>query len=128
MDIQKTVKAYLNIRNHRSDIKKAFTDADNALKESQALLEAAMLGFFQENKMDSVRTDAGTFYRQEDIKPVGSDWSVFYKWMTENDAFEFLQKRLSKGPVVAHMDDNDGDPPPGVSVYREYVIRVRQPK
>lgn len=126
MDMTKIVATHLKIRQKRSEIKKAFDEQDKELKAQQERLEAAMLKFMQDNKMSSVKTDAGTFYRQEEIKPAGSDWDAFYKWVREEDAFDALERRIKKGFIVDYMEENEGELPPGVSVYREFVVRVRK--
>ena len=126
MDTEKLVQVYLRIRQKRSELAKQFKDADDDLKKKQSRLETELLRFLQDNKQESVRTAAGTFYRQEDIKPAGSDWDAFYKWVRENDAFDALERRIKKGFVVDYMEENDGELPPGVSVYREYLVRVRK--
>jgi len=126
VDTEKLVQVYLRIRQKRSELAKQFKDADDDLKKKQSRLETELLRFLQDNKQESVRTAAGTFYRQEDIKPAGSDWDAFYKWVRENDAFDALERRIKKGFVVDYMEENDGELPPGVSVYREYLVRVRK--
>lgn len=120
------VKVYLKIRDKRTELRKEYTEADGKMRAQQDRLEAEMLRFLSQNEMDSVRTEAGTFYRQEDIKPAAKDWDAFYKWIVEKDAFEALEKRVKKQFITEYMEAHDGELPPGVSVYREYVARVRR--
>lgn len=126
MDFSKAVKAYTNLRAARADVRKDFDARDGELKAAQEKIEMYLLNYLNENGMASVKTDNGTFYRQEEIKPSCQDWSAFYAWIKENDAFDALEKRVTKTFVKSYMDDNDGTPPPGVSVYRENVVRVRR--
>lgn len=126
MDVQKMVKAYIKIRDKRSEIKKAFEEQDKALKEKLELIEAEMLRQMQESGIESVKTAAGTFYRQEEITPTGADWDAFFTWVRENDAFDALERRIKKGFIKEYMEAHEGGIPPGVSVYREYVVRVRR--
>jgi hypothetical protein len=37
-----------------------------------------------------------------------------------------LEKRIKKTFVQEWMDAHEGTPPPGVNVYREFVVRVRR--
>lgn len=126
MDINLLTKAHINIRAARSALSKEFDKADGELKAKQTRLEAEMLRFLQANNTDSVRTESGTFYRQEELTPSASDWDALYSWIAENDAFDALEKRIKKTFVKDYMETNDGAIPPGVSVYREYVVRVRR--
>lgn len=126
MDLARVVKAYTNLRDARTALKREYDEKDAQFKEAQGRLEAHMLDFLQKNNMDSVKTEAGTFYRQEEIKPSASDWTSFYGWIKEHDAFDALEKRVTKTFIKDYMDAHDGGLPPGISVYREYVVRVRR--
>lgn len=126
MDVNKLTKVYVKIRDARSEAKRAFEEEDNKLKAKLELLEGQMLKFLLDSKTDSVKTVAGTFYKQEEITPSGSDWQAFYQWVGDNDAYDFLEKRIKKTSIKEYMDMNEGGIPPGVSVHREWVVRVRR--
>lgn len=126
MNAEKLTRAYVNLRDARKQLLDEFNVADRELKEKQERIEAEMLRFMQESDVDSVRTAAGTFYRQENMTPSASDWEALYDWIKKHDAFEALERRVKKGFVKEYMAENDGELPPGISVYREYVARVRR--
>lgn len=126
MDTAKMVKAFVKLRDARTALKREFEDKDNALKSKQELLESQLLKFLNENEMESVKTPHGTFYRQEELTPTGADWDAFYKWIAQNDAFDALERRIKKTFIKEYMEMHSGGIPPGVSVYREYVVRVRR--
>lgn len=126
MDMTKIVKAHIAIRDARKVLSDEFNAKDKDLKAKQERLEAEMLRFMHDSNMDSVRTEAGTFFRQESLKPAASDWDAFYNWIKENDAFDALERRIKATFVKEFMEENDGETPPGVSVYREHVARVRR--
>lgn len=126
MDASKLVKAYLNLREARHVLKRKFDEDDGALKIKQERIEAALLGFLNDNKLDRVATPLGTVYRQEEMTPTAADWSAIYDFVKENDAFEMLERRLKKTFVKEYMEQHEGGVPPGVSVFREFVVRVRR--
>jgi hypothetical protein len=126
MDANKLTNAYVKLRDARKKLADEFNEVDGGLKQKQERLEAEMLRFMTESGVDSVRTPAGTFYRQENMFPSASDWEAFYSWIKKNDAFEALERRVKKGFVKEFMDANSGEVPPGISVHREYVARVRR--
>lgn len=126
MDLNRVTKAYVAIRDERSKIKKAYDTEDIALKEKLTLLEGVMLSHLNDSGTESVRTANGTFYKTEELKPSGSDWQAFYDWIKENDAFEALERRIKRDFIKEHMDTHEGQLPPGVSVHREFVVRVRR--
>lgn len=126
VDLGKITKAFLNIRDARSALRKQFDDSDAEMKKAQERLEAAMLDHLNKHGMESVRTESGTFYRQEDIKPSGSDWESFYAWVKQHDAWDALERRIKKTFIAEYMETHQGQLPPGVSVHREFVVRVRK--
>lgn len=126
MDVSKLARAYVKLRDTRSERKKEFDEGDAVFKGHMETIEAAMLKMLNDGHMDSIKTEAGTFYRQEDIIPQGSDWAAFYDFVRREDAFDFLEKRITKNAVKQYMEQNDGALPPGVSVFRKFVVRVRR--
>lgn len=126
MEAHKMVKAYIKMRQARADLKKKFEEEDKSIKEKMDIIEAEMLRQMQDSGIDSIKTPSGTFYRQEEVTPAGSDWNAFYNWVRDNDAFDALERRIKKTFIKEYMDAHDGGIPPGVSVYREYVVRVRR--
>lgn len=126
MDNAKAVKAYLKLRDARTALKREYEEADLKLTQQQERIEKALLHHLNETKTNSVATDYGTFYRQEVVTPTGSDWEAFYDWVKKNDAFDALEKRIKKTFITEYMEEHKGAIPPGVSVYREYVVRIRR--
>jgi hypothetical protein len=126
MDTNALTKTYVKIRDARTALKRKFDEEDGKLKAKLERLEGAMLKFLQESGIDSAKTENGTFYRQEEITPTGSDWDRFYQWIAENDAVDALERRIKKTFVKEYMETHEGAIPPGVTVYREYVVRVRR--
>lgn len=128
MDTDRLVRAYVKMRDHKTAMVREHEAALKLHEEKMEKVEAALLGFLNANKVDSVATKHGTFYRQENLTPTGSDWGAFYNWVRENDAFEALERRIKKTFIKEYMDAHEGGVPPGVSVFREYVVRIRRGK
>lgn len=125
MDIGEMVELQQAIKSARSEAKRAFEDKDAELAADLRRVELAILKFLMDNGIKSVKTEHGTAYQQEDILPTCSDWSAFFAWVRKNNAFDALEKRIKK-TFVKEMLDSEGDVPPGVSIIRENVVRVRK--
>lgn len=125
-DINRLTKAYIKIRDARAALKKDWAAEDEKLKGKLEKIEAELLKFLNETNQNSSKTDSGIVYKQEEITPTGSDWAAFYDWVARNNAFDALERRIKKTFVSEYMGTHDGAIPPGVSVYREYVVRVRR--
>lgn len=94
------------------------------IEDQQRMVEGMMLELLRKTGGTALKTSHGTIYRQESVLPIGSDWGAFYDWVKENDAFEFLEKRIKRGEVEKYLEKNGGTPPPGVSVQRKFVAKV----
>jgi hypothetical protein len=127
LDLEKMAKTYLKMRAKCHAITKAADDEVAAIKAKMAVIENAAAQHLHQIKANSVATPAGTFYRQEDIKPSVGDWDALYTWIAEHNEFEMLERRVKKTAVAEYMERTKGHLPPGVAVHREYVVRVRQP-
>lgn len=126
IDNTKVVKAFQNIKAAREELARKFKEEDDALKEKQERLQNFLLDFLNTNGLQNASTETGIFYKQEDVIPTAADWSAFYAWVKENDAFDALEKRITRTFVKNWMDDHDGTPPPGVSVFRKYKVAIRK--
>lgn len=124
--LDRFAKVYVKIRDKRAELKAAFDKQDTELKMQQEKLETAMLAQMNATGLKSARTEFGTVYRQEEVKPSASDWDSLYRWIKDNDAFDALERRIKKTFVTEYMETHDGSLPPGVSVHREFVVRVRR--
>jgi hypothetical protein len=126
IDFARIVKAHINIRDHRQQLKKQFDEADQQFKQAQAKLESVMLDHLNKTGSEAIRTENGTFYAQEEMTPSASDWNMLYDWIKEHDAWEALERRIKKTFIKEFAEAHNGGLPPGVSVFRERIVRVRR--
>jgi len=122
----KVVKAYQKIKAAREELARDFKAKDDELKEKQERLQNFLLDFLNTNGLQNAATETGIFYKQEEVIPTAADWQAFYAWVKENDAFDALEKRITRTFVKNWMDDHEGTPPPGVSVFRKYKVGIRR--
>lgn len=128
LNLAKVAQAYTAIRDARTAKKRAWEKEDLALEEDQDKLKALMLQVMNAGGLQSVRTDYGTIYRTQKLKPSAADWAAVYEWIAADpDRFEMLEKRLKATFVQQYMEENDGALPPGVNAHREYEVAVRRP-
>lgn len=130
--IEQLVKVRNKIDGARKDATKAYETKDGELKAQLEKIDVALLAALDKAGLKSAKTEHGTVYKQIEIQPIGNDWSLFYGWIMEDvDRMDFLQKRIKVTSITDYMDahkDDDDNPllPPGVSVMRKYVARVRK--
>lgn len=124
--IERVVATYLKIRDARKARKAEFETEDRRLAEKLETLEGYLYGRLTAMGVESARTEHGTVYQTTDIIPRGSDWNAFYAWVAENGAFDALEKRIKKTFIATYLEENDGELPPGVSVFRQHTVNVRR--
>lgn len=124
--IEKVVGTFIKIREARRKATVEHEAKDRKLAGQMETLETYLLGRLRDMGARSVATEYGIVYQTLEVKPQAFNWELFYKWVAKNNAFEALEKRLTKKFIVTYMEDNDGDLPPGVKVHRQHAVTIRQ--
>ena len=119
-------KAYINIRAQRSKLLTTYKEQDDELKGQQDKIKMSLLQFCKDNDIDSVRTDAGMFYRTQKKRYWTSDWGSMHSFVVSHGVPEFLEKRLNQTAVKEFLAENPDILPPGLNVESEYTISIRR--
>lgn len=122
--LDKVAETYVKIRDARSTLKRQYEADDLALKAQLETLDSFLLDKLKTLGVESARTKYGTVYRYVEVKPSCQDWSGFYAWIAENEAFDALERRVKKTFITTYMEDNKGELPPGITVTQEYAVKV----
>lgn len=124
--LDKVTETYVKIRDARSVLKKQYEAEDAVLKAQLETLDSFLLETLQNLGADRVGTKHGTVYRSTETKPSCQDWTAFYAWIAENEAFDALERRVKKSFIVTYMEDNKDELPPGITVLKEYTVTIRR--
>lgn len=122
------VKAYVNIRDKRNELKKAFEAEDNELASNLQELSNEMLERCKTLGADSIRTPHGTVIRSIKSKYWTSDWDSMHSFIREHDAFGLLEKRLHQSNMKQFLSENPDIFPAGLNVENEFTIVIRKAK
>ena len=122
----KLTKAYINIRAQRQELAATFKTQDDGLKGQQDKIKMSLLQFCKDNDIDSVRTDAGVFYRTQKKRYWTSDWGSMHSFVVSHGVPEFLEKRLNQTAVKEFLAENPDILPPGLNVESEYTSSIRR--
>ena len=125
--LDKLTSVYLKIRAKKSELAAKFKDEDKRLTDAMDLIKSQLLAYCKDQNVESVRTEAGLVYRTVKKRYWTSDWESMHKFILENEAPEFLEKRLNQTAVKEFLEDNPEAVPPGLNIDSEYVISVRKP-
>lgn len=122
VSVDKLVKAYIKIRDARTELNKQIDE----LEEKQDVIQAKLLEICKETGTESLRTEFGTVTKRVAKRYWTSDWDSFYKFMKENDAMQLLEQRVSKTNMEQFLEENPDLHPPGLNVDANYAVTVRR--
>ena len=124
--VDQVIGAYMKLR-----LKKEAIEADakanmKGLKEQMVKLEAWLKQKADEDGVTSFKTDSGTaFLTTTDFAAVG-DWDAVLSFIRENEAYDMLEKRVSKMAVRGYIEANK-TVPAGVNYGTKLDINIRKP-
>lgn len=125
MKIDELVQKYIQIREKRSRLKAEYEEKVAPYTEAQDRIEALLLALFGELGVDSVRTAEGTAYTATRVSATVADWDAFIAFVKTNDAYEMIERRVSKAAVEQYKAANE-DLPPGVNWSETRVVNFRR--
>lgn len=124
--VDRLTKAYIRIREKRSENKTKFDAEDAKLRKQQDRIAAALLEHCKEHNVDSVRTSEGAFYRTVKTRYWTNDWDAMYEFVKQHGVLEFFDKRLNQSNVRQFLEENPDVLPPGLNASSEYTVSVRK--
>lgn len=122
---EELVRRYIELRDYRSAIKKQFTEADEVAEARMKVIQAELLALCQSMGVESVRTGAGTFFRQLKTRFVASDMAEFLEYVQSTGRIDLLERRVGQ-TAVREAYEETGELPPGISPDSEYTITIRK--
>ena len=125
--MDKLAKAYLKIRNAKSELTQKYEDEMATLDEQENQLEAAMKDQMLAMGTKSMRTDAGTVMLGTKTRYTTQDWGSFKEVVIKNDAVDLLERRIAQRNMAQFLEENPDKVPPGLNADTQYQISVRKP-
>ena len=127
-DLDRLVSVYIKIRDKKDEVNRELKQQLEDLDEKLRVINAALLDHCKDNKVESVRTEHGTFYRSTKTKYWTGDWEAMGRFILEHDALDLMEKRIHQGHMRTFLEDNPELLPPGLNVDSEYTVTVRRKK
>jgi len=124
--VEQVVGTYVKLRRKREEIEASVKVEVDEIKAKMAKLEAWLMQKADEDGVTSFKTSKGTaFISSTDFANV-ADWDAVLTFIKNNDAFDMLEKRVSKSAVRALMDET-GSVPPGITYGTKIGVSIRKP-
>ena len=129
METEKLIKAYIKLRDARSELKSEYESKDAELLDKQDRIEAALLEHAKEHNLDSMKTKYGTATRRVTTRFWAPDWSAFGKFLEGlgEEAFQLVEPRIQQTNFKQFLAENPDAIPP-VNATSRHRITVRRAK
>lgn len=126
INVGQVVATYLKLRGQKIAIELETKEKVKGIKEKMDKLEAWIKTQADEQGVKSFKTDHGTaFLTTTDYANV-ADWDSVLEFIRENEAYDMLEKRISKTAVRGYIDQNKSVPP-GVNYGTKLEVNFRSP-
>jgi hypothetical protein len=120
------IKKYMKLREEKAVVEAEIKERMDAIKANMEKLEAWLKAKLDADGLTSFKTDYGTaFLTTTDFASV-ENWDAVLRFIREEDAFDMLEKRVSKTAVRGYIEANK-EVPPGIKYGTKLDINVRKP-
>lgn len=125
-NINDVVAHYIKLRDRKAAINAEAEARANAITEQMLKLEAWLKQQADQLGTTQFKTPSGTAYFKMDDFSTVADWDAVLEFVKKNEAFDLLEKRVSKTAVRSYLDEHKTIPP-GVNYGTRVVMGVRKP-
>jgi hypothetical protein len=116
----------MKLREQKTAIEARVKDEVSVIKAKLEKLEAFLKTQMDEQGLTSFKSDYGTaFLTTTDYANV-ADWDAVLTFVRENDAYDMLEKRISKLAVRGYIEQTKAVPP-GVTYGTKLEVNIRKP-
>jgi hypothetical protein len=121
--LDELVQKYKRLREIKALYDKENKEKTAKVKEAMQKIENIILQHFEATGQSSSKTLYGTPYISLRESYSVGDREAYMDWVRDNEAWEFLESRVSKSAVDAYKEDT-GELPPGINYSAERKINV----
>jgi hypothetical protein len=126
IQISKVIDTYLKLRGDKETIEAEAKEKVSKIKEQMSKIEAYIKEQADEQGVDSFKTGSGTaFLTTTDFAQV-ADWDATLEFIKDNEAYDLLEKRVSKRAVRGYIEEQK-EVPAGINYGTRIDVNVRRP-
>jgi len=120
------IRTYMKLRDQKAAIEGEVKERVADLKAKMDKLEAYLKTQMDAQGLTSFKSDYGTaFLTTTDYANV-ADWDAVLGFIRDNEAFDMLEKRVSKIAVRGYIEANKAVPP-GITYGTKLEVNIRKP-
>jgi hypothetical protein len=125
-NIGDVIRTYMKLRDQKAAIEGRVKTDLTTIKGKMDKLEAYLKAQMDAQGLTSFKSDFGTaFLTTTDYANV-EDWDKTLTFIRDNEAFDMLEKRVSKIAVRGYIEENKAVPP-GVTYGTKLEVNIRKP-
>jgi len=120
------IHTYMKLRDQKAAIEGEVKERVSELKAKMEKLEAYLKTQMDAQGLTSFKSDYGTaFLTTTDYANV-ADWDATLNFIRDNDAYDMLEKRVSKIAVRGYIETTKAVPP-GINYGTKLEVNIRKP-
>lgn len=125
-NIGDVIRTYMKLRAQKTSLEASVKDDLAKLKTKMDKLEAYLKVKMDEQGLTSFKSDFGTaFLTTTDYANV-ENWDKTLQFIRDNEAFDMLERRVSKVAVRGYIEENKSVPP-GITYGTKLEVNIRKP-
>lgn len=126
VNIDKVVAKYVKLRDEKAAIEAEAKERSAALKEKMIILDAYIREEAEKQGVTSFKTKHGTAYVTTTDFATVADWDAVLNFVKENEAYDLLERRVSKSAVRGYLEETK-EVPAGINYGTKLSVGIRRP-
>lgn len=125
-ELERRISQYVAIRDKRDEIREEQKSVIKKYDEVLEQLETFLLGHFNNNGVESLRTKAGTAFVKTEVSATIADAAAFRRHVIGTESWDLVDWRANKTKVREQVEEL-AEAPPGVNYSTRRIVQVRRP-
>lgn len=126
LNIGNVIRTYMKLRDQKTAIEAESKERVANLKSKLEKLEAYLKLQMDTQGLTSFKSDYGTAFLSTTDYANVADWDAVLTFIRANNAYDMLEKRVSKFAVRSYIEFNKAVPP-GVTYGTKLEVHIRKP-
>ena len=124
--IDAVIKKYMKLRAQKEAVEAEIKERVDKIKADMAKLEAFLQAKMDADGLTSFKSEHGTaFLTTTDFANV-DNWDAVLQFIREEEAYDMLERRVSKAAVRGYIEANK-EVPPGIKYGTKLGVNIRKP-
>ena len=124
--VDAVIKKYMKLRSQKEAVEAEIKERVDKIKADMAKLEAFLKAKMDADGLTSFKSEHGTaFLTTTDFANV-DNWDAVLQFIREEEAYDMLERRVSKAAVRGYIEANK-EVPPGIKYGTKLGVNIRKP-